>query len=125
MILDTNAVSAIVGNDRTLFPILAGIDEIQLPVIVIGEYDFGLLGSTRAVELQAAWSRLLDSAFVLPIEETACSIYASVKHDLKKRGHPIPNNDIWIAALALQHDPPIVSRDTHFDVVEGVTRIGW
>jgi predicted nucleic acid-binding protein len=48
-----------------------------------------------------------------------------IRQQLKKAGAPLPANDVWIAALATQHDLPVPSRDTHFDAVLGVTRLSW
>jgi tRNA(fMet)-specific endonuclease VapC len=57
-------------------------------------------------------------------EETTVS-YAAVRKELREAGTPIPSNDIWIAALCLQHKYPILSRDRHFDLVEGLKRLAW
>ena len=51
--------------------------------------------------------------------------YAEIRDRLKRAGTPIPSNDLWIAALAVQHRLPVVSRDTHFDQVRTLTRISW
>ena len=51
--------------------------------------------------------------------------YATISYELKEKGKPIPENDIWICALCRQHKLEIASRDNHFDCVEGVTRISW
>ena len=64
------------------------------------------------------------SILLSPDRETA-DWYAQIRHDLKKQGRPIPGNDIWISALARQHALEIVSRDTHFDHVPDVHRVGW
>jgi tRNA(fMet)-specific endonuclease VapC len=59
-----------------------------------------------------------------PDRETA-DWYASIRHELKSKGRPIPENDLWIAALARQESLEIVSRDPHFDRIEGVVRVDW
>jgi predicted nucleic acid-binding protein len=51
--------------------------------------------------------------------------YAEVRDELRRRGRPIPENDVWIAALAREHAQPVVSRDEHFDHVVGIRRVGW
>jgi len=57
-------------------------------------------------------------------DETA-AVYAAVRVSLRQAGRPIPANDAWIAALALQHRLPILSRDEHFDAVPGLDRRDW
>ena len=52
-------------------------------------------------------------------------VYAEIRLELKRTGKPIPLNDIWVAALARQHALPVLSNDTHFDLVEGITRIAF
>jgi len=59
------------------------------------------------------------------VAEEPAGHYAVVRHRLRLAGTPIPENDIWIAALCLQHGQKILSNDRHFDVVQGVTRVGW
>ena len=51
--------------------------------------------------------------------------YANIRHRLRLAGTPIPENDIWIAALALEHQQQVLSNDHHFDLVEGLVRISW
>ncbi|MCI0331669.1 MAG: hypothetical protein L0228_00410 [Planctomycetes bacterium] len=52
-------------------------------------------------------------------------MYAAIRHGLTRKGRPIPENDLWIAALARQHALDILSQDSHFDQVEGIRRISW
>jgi predicted nucleic acid-binding protein len=62
---------------------------------------------------------------VLPVDEETTRHYATVRENLRRAGSPIPENDVWIAALARQHGEPIVSRDQHFDLVDASLRVGW
>lgn len=62
---------------------------------------------------------------VLPLLESTTRHYAVLCHELREAGHPIPSNDAWIAAQAREHGLPIVSRDTHFDAIPGLRRLGW
>ena len=125
MILDTNGLSAIVDGDRDAERVVMGELLLALPTIVLGEYEFGLLGSSRSGALRAEFAKIERRLTLLVVDRDTSLIYAGVKHDLKRRGRPIPENDLWIAALALQHDQPILSRDAHFDAVDGVRRVGW
>ncbi len=62
---------------------------------------------------------------MLDVNDRTALCYADIRVELKKAGSPIPANDVWIAALARQHDLPVVSRDKHFDLVQGVRRVSW
>jgi tRNA(fMet)-specific endonuclease VapC len=125
VILDTNAVSALFAGDPALGKALAGDERHHLPVIVIGEYRYGLLGSRSRDHLQSLLATLIRESFVLRIDETTAETYSQVRADLRQKGRPIPENDIWIAALARQHRQPVVSRDGHFDYVPDLRRIAW
>ncbi len=125
MILDTNAVSAILAGDKQLGRKLATADHHHLPLIVIGEYLFGLLASGKRKKLEPLLRRLEAQSIILYVDRQTADWYATIRHDLRTRGRPIPENDVWIAALARQHALEIVSQDPHFDYVDKVRRIGW
>jgi len=125
MILDTNAVSSLLSGDQQIGRVIANIELYYLPLPVVGEYEFGLLALGKRNRYKSLFRRLeAFSTILLPDRETA-NWYATIRHELKKRGTPIPEGDLWIAALARQHDLEILSRDEHFDVIEDVRRIGW
>ena len=125
MILDTNAVSALLVGDPALGELLAADQRHHLPVVVIGEYRYGLLGSNRRDSLRKLLETLIRESFVLVVDEATAETYSHVRDELRRRGRPIPENDIWIAALARQHQQPVVSRDDHFDYVANLRRVGW
>ena len=125
MILDTNAVSALLAGDSSLGEVLASEERHHLPVIVIGEYRYGLLGSRHRDHLQRLLEILIRESIVLLIDEATASNYSQVRDELRQKGRPIPENDIWIAALARQHQQPVVSRDGHFDYVSDLRRVEW
>ncbi len=125
MILDTNAVSALLAGDKQVGDKLASADHHHLPLIVIGEYQYGLLASRKRKKLQPLLTRLEAESIILCADRETADWYASIRHDLKRRGWPIPENDVWIAALARQHALEILSQDPHFDHVDKVRRIGW
>lgn len=125
MILDTNAVSALLVGDAALGDVLAADERHHLPVIVIGEYRYGVLGSRHRDHLQILLETLIRESMVLPVDEMTADAYAEVRDELRRKGRPIPENDIWIAALARQYRQPVVSRDDHFDQVADLRRIFW
>jgi len=125
LILDTNAVSALLDGDPSIAKTLAGEERHHLPVIVIGEYRYGLVRSRERGRLGRLFDLFINKSIVLPVDVNTTIHYASLREDLRRIGRPIPENDVWVAALATQYGLPVVSRDTHFDAVSGVERLSW
>ena len=125
MILDTNALSALLDKDTALLKVIRQSRELALPVIVLGEFRFGIGVSRRRDQYEAWLRRDLSLFHVLPVVEKTSVYYAAIRSELKASGSSIPANDAWIAALARQHQMPIVTRDTHFDRVTNIERLDW
>jgi tRNA(fMet)-specific endonuclease VapC len=125
VILDTNAVSALFIGDKRLARVLAISPWHHLPVIVLGEYRYGLKRSRHRRSLEELLEQLELESEVLTVDTGTAVVYAEVRDQLRQRGTPLPENDIWIAALAFQHHQPIVSQDEHFDLVAGLHRLSW
>ncbi len=125
MILDTNALSAVADGEPAVAAIYARAASIEVPVIVLGEYRFGIGQSQRRSEYEKWLRELIAATRVLVVEEETSRHYAGIRAVLKKAGRPIPSNDLWIAALCRQHHLPLLSQDRHFDALEGLERIGW
>jgi len=125
VILDTNAVSALLAGDSALGEILEPKSVHHLPVIVIGEYRYGAARSKHRRRLERLLELLIRESIVLLVDEETTRHYATVREGLRRAGSPIPENDVWIAALAQQHGEPIVSRDRHFDLIDASLRVGW
>jgi len=125
LILDTNAISALFAGDESLAEVLSGQDRLHLPVIVIGEYRYGLLRSRHRKSLGQLLDSLISESIVLAVDADTAIAYAEIREELRRKGTPIPENDVWIAALARQHELPVVSRDSHFDLVPRLARRGW
>jgi tRNA(fMet)-specific endonuclease VapC len=125
MILDTNAVSGLLEGHPALEALLAREVRHELPVIVIGEYRYGLARSRLRRRLLPLFEQLIRESTVLPVTTATAAAYATVREVLRAQGTPIPENDVWISALAIEHGLGIVSRDTDFDQVPGVRRRTW
>ena len=125
MILDTNALSAIADSDPSILPHLEQAGRLAIPVIVLAEYRLGILQSRLRAVYEGWLKDWLTTVAVLPIDEETTLSYAAIGFDLKKKGKPIPANDLWIAALCRQHALPLLSRDHHFDVVPALRRVIW
>ena len=125
MILDTNGLSAVADGDLTVEPILRETTEIAVPVIVLGEFRYGIRQSRGRARYERWLAESIPSYRVLTVDEETAERYAEIRDELKHRGRPIPANDLWIAALTRQHALPLLSRDQHFDSIPGLKRIGW
>ena len=125
MILDTNAVSAFFEEVPAVCAAVGDADVLAVPSIVLGEYRFGLPGSRLRAELEAKLGRLERLADVLCVDAETARHYAAIRRELKDAGTPIPENDLWIAALVRQHGLPLLSNDAHFDHVKDLARIDW
>lgn len=125
MILDTNGLSAMAEGSPGLEMLLRTAPELAIPVIVLGEYRYGI-GQSRHRRRYEEWlTGLVANCRVLRVDEATAAEYAWVRSELKHAGRPIPANDAWIAALSRQHKMPVISRDEHFDFVPRLKRLSW
>ncbi len=125
MILDTNALSAFVDGDPAIGEVLRHQVRACIPVIVLGEFRYGIARSRHRAAYEQWLASELSHFDVLSVTEETTVSYAELRVALRQKGTPIPANDAWIAALALQHRLPVLSRDAHFDSVPKVSRQGW
>lgn len=124
-LLDTNIVIALFGEDVAVLQRLSEAQEVFLSSIVLGELHYGAQNSARVAENVARIEALRADSAVLVCDATTAVHYGQVKSELKQAGTPIPENDIWIAAIARQHGLTVVSRDQHFDSVKGGKAEMW
>ena len=96
-----------------------------IPVIVLGEFRYGIMGSRHRKTYEEWLNAHLHHFDLLAITAETTVPYAALRATLKRLDRPIPANDTWIAALAVQYRLPILSRDEHFDELSEVRRIGW
>ena len=99
MILDTNALSAFIDGEPAVGARLSGETYVAIPVIVLGEFRYGIAGSRHRDRYEQWLTDHLSSFEILGVTEPTTLTYARVRVSLKKRGRPIPANDAWIAAL--------------------------
>ncbi len=116
--VDTNAVIAYRAGVSEACRLIKEAEAILVPAPVLGELLYGALNSQRIRENQEAVHQFLRYALFVPCD-------ASVRHRLRKIGRPIPENDIWIAAACLEFDVPLLTRDVHFESVEGLRVMNW
>ena len=125
MILDTNALSAWAEGRAAVESPLRVAQRLVVPSVVLGEYYFGIRQSRHRTRYEDWLARYLPLTEIAMVTSATAHAYADIRMELKRRGTPIPQNDAWIAALARQHGLAIMSNDGHFDVVEGIGRIGF
>jgi predicted nucleic acid-binding protein len=125
VILDTNALSAFADGDEKLLLALEGETELAIPVIVLGEYLYGVEQSRLRASYQAWLKSNLRFFDLLPIVRETAERYSEIRHELKAAGTPVPTNDLWIAALTRQHRVRLVSRDAHFRAIRNLPIVVW
>jgi tRNA(fMet)-specific endonuclease VapC len=125
VLVDTNIVVAYFRGDQTLHPHFAGAVPLHLPWVVLGELYYGAQRAQRRQEQLAFIRDLLTYAVVLFPDHDTAAIYGEVKGELAQLGKPLPDNDLWIAATARQHDLPLATRDAHFAQVPRLKTLCW
>lgn len=118
--LDTNEAIAILNDAGDAGRWIAGFSIVHLPVPVVGELRFGALNSRRARQNGERVERLVARCRVIDANVAMADVYAQVRLRLKQAGTPIPENDVWIAALCIQYAVPLATSDDHFAQVEGL-----
>jgi tRNA(fMet)-specific endonuclease VapC len=122
ILIDTNIYSYVMRGDPEAVGVLQQAQEIGICSISIGELLSGFKGGKRERKNWKELEEFLDvpRVIIYRIDENTAEFYADILNNLKKRGKPIPTNDIWIAAVALQHGFRLFSMDRHFAVVAGL-----
>jgi tRNA(fMet)-specific endonuclease VapC len=125
VLLDTTAAVAVLQSDSAVAAVLTAAAHVVLPVTVIGELFYGAYNSGRPAENIAQVEAFASANTVLECNQDTARQYGRIRQQLRAKGKPIPENDIWIAAVALQHGLPVITRDAHFVEVDGLTVMGW
>lgn len=124
-LIDTNIVIALFANEPTVQQHLHSAIEVFTPAIVLGELYYGAYKSSRVKENVSRINEFAFQATILLGDAVAAQWYGQIKDGLRKKGRPIPENDIWIAAVALQYDLILVTRDDHFREIAGLQVERW
>jgi tRNA(fMet)-specific endonuclease VapC len=125
-LLDTNIVIGLFANEsRIIEKIKSFSGSFFIPSIVIGELFYGAEQSSRKEENKEKIEDLAESSLVLECDIDTARFYGKIKSQLKVRGTPIPENDIWIAALAEQYKLTLATRDKHFANIEAIAVESW
>jgi len=125
LLLDTNVAIAYLAGEETVVRRLLETDVVYLSTVVVGELFFGANKSARVEENLLNISRMLDWMQVPLFDLSTAEIYGQIKFDLRTKGTPISENDLWIAATARQHGLILISRDRHFRAIEHLALESW
>ncbi len=123
--VDTNAAIAYREGIPAVCTLIESAETFFLPVIVLGELLYGAINSSKPEKNVQAINKFSASSVLMPVDEAVATRYAKIRSDLKMKGHPIPENDIWIASICLELSVPILSNDSHFDYIENLEVINW
>jgi predicted nucleic acid-binding protein len=122
--LDTNRLTDLFQGDAALAAFLGTCDEVWIPFVVLGEMKAGFYGGIRQTQNEALLSNLLsrETVGILYAGRETTEQYARLFVQLKRSGTPVPDNDLWIAAVAIEHDLAVITRDRHFDKLPQLRR---
>lgn len=123
--LDTNTYRAFMEGAPITVAAVREATELHVPIPVLAELRFGFAKGTKGRQNEAALAKFLDSPRVrlLACDELTTHFYAQLKLQLSKQGTPIPINDVWIAALVLQHGAALHTLDRDFDTIPQLPRV--
>lgn len=125
LLLDTNRLSDALAQVDEVIEVLETAELIAVPVVALGEIRSGFLGGRRPAdnETRLAWFLSQDGVTTLGIDGPVSHRYAQIHRHLRAAGKPIPTNDLWIAAIAVEHGLVLYTRDAHFSAVAGLARL--
>ncbi len=124
-LLDTVAAVARLNEDETIIKLLNTDVPVSIPVIVLGELYAGAENSSRVEANIEKIGKFASGATVLSCDDQTARHYGRIAQQLRKKGRPIPQNDVWIAALAMQHNLTLLTRDEHFSNIGGLLTAKW
>ena len=116
--IDTNIAIALLNNQTNVFSVLNKFDVIYIPITVCGELLFGARNSKLSVKNTKRYFDFIQSCELLDSNLIVAQNYASIRLNLKQKGKPIPENDIWIAAICVTNSIPLFTSDKHFSYIE-------
>lgn len=122
IILDTNAYTAFLAGDAKVLEALAGAEIVFFSVFVLGELFAGFKGGTKETANLELLTRFLNKPSVQPLNATpeTATVFGQLKAALKKAGTPLPINDVWIAAHAVETGATLITYDSHFRKIMGL-----
>ena len=122
VLLDSNAYSRLMRGDDQTAAVVRDATEILMSAVVIGELLYGFRNGSRFDRNVADLRSFLDNPYVsfVPVGPISADRYSRIAAALRAKGNPIPTNDVWIAAHAMETGADLVSADRHFEAVDGI-----
>jgi len=124
-LLDTNIIIAWLQGEAAIANKIEKAEEVHIPIIVVGELYYGATFSNHLQKNIKEIKKVTSNYNVLLIDEGTAINYGNIKTELRKIGKPIPENDIWIAAIARQYELTVVTRDNHFKTIDSISLQNW
>jgi tRNA(fMet)-specific endonuclease VapC len=124
-LLDTNVIIAFLARDPAVTARVEAATEVVVSSVALGELYYGAHKSVRIDDNIARVDELARENRVVACDDDTARIYGDLKNRLRQRARPIPENDVWIAALAVQHDLTLVTRDAHFAALTELSLEDW
>ncbi len=123
--IDTSAYSLFKLGHKEVVQLISESRYIGMPSIVLGELRAGFRLGTKHQQNEAELQEFLNNPVVecLDVDNEAASCYAEIFADLRRKGTPIPTNDLWIAALAMREATTVITFDAHFDRIQQIAKI--
>jgi tRNA(fMet)-specific endonuclease VapC len=118
--LDTNVIIKYLAGDESAKRLIDNASEISVPIIVVGELQYGAQKSSRTESNLALFASFLSRYTIISIDENTAAIYGEIKEQLRAQGINIPENDVWIAATAKSRQYRLLTYDAHFRSVDGL-----
>ena len=122
VLLDFNAYSRLMRGDDQTAAVVRDATEILMSAVVIGELLYGFRNGSRFDRNASDLRSFLDNPYVsfVPVGSISADRYSRIAAALRAKGNPIPTNDVWIAAHAMETGADLVSADRHFEAVDGI-----
>jgi tRNA(fMet)-specific endonuclease VapC len=122
VLLDSNAYSRLMRGDEQAAAVVRDATEVLMSAVVVGELLYGFRNGSRFDRNASDLRSFLDNPYVsfVPVGSTTADRYSRIAAALRAKGHPIPTNDVWIAAHAMETGADLVSADRHFEAVDGI-----
>jgi tRNA(fMet)-specific endonuclease VapC len=124
-LLDTNIAIAFLEGESVIVDRVTQAEGVLLSSTIVGELYYGAFKSGRVASNVERVEVLIQRIPVLDCDKNTSKVYGQIKNQLRQKGRPLPENDIWIAAIARQYDLTLVSRDRHFQEIENLKLEIW
>ena len=124
-LFDTNIVIALMAGDKIIKQRLEETEAVYLSTVALGELCYGAQNSERVESNMLRLRELAAAITILSCDMETAIHYGYIKNSLRRKGRPLPENDIWIAACAIQYNLVLVSRDEHFTFISNLQLEKW